>query len=254
LLAGIFALVVGQLFAISKGMPSIGMLPLALVYALYVTAALLLLKASVDLILRRPRWTVPLLGRRLGALASYLLLLLFVAQLTLLREGMIPSLSFGYDIAWTHRDVHTSTQSDRSASWQGRRPEPLLGRPIACRASCSRGGELCEKIVRDLCEDAHSTSPNAVQVELSVTVEDPFCYLPLLKRDRLPFTAAVRIRSVSPASRTSIDLSISGTVEQRSIGPMSCRTYLRKTAPPIEREIFKAMMSALSKKPKQSGK
>lgn len=186
---------------------------LALGYAGYLTAALLVLT-------RRVR------GRRAIGLACA------VVVLWLAREGKLGGFVVGYNVYSLSQNVSSSSHVNRmgsTSSW--------ARRPLACDISCG-DSVVCQAAIRDLCPT--EAVADAVRASVRVEVEDPFCYTPFYKSSRTSVSITARLH----AGQSSARVSWTSDVELSAVGPMSCRAYRQLLARTLRATLVRVLESA----------
>ena len=256
LLGIVAALVLLQLLIVGGTNAPAIMWLLAIGYALYVTATLLVFAALVARLRGRPRLAVPLVPERWATdRRTYLVLGGVVAVLTLLREGAFaPALTLNYDVYQAEHRTNTSRSSGGNATTFGKgfgdgQPDLMAGRPVHCQLHCSNPSTTCEAVLEQIRCDNHR-NPNAalegaVTVGGSIGVEDPSCYFPLYKDSHSPFTAQLSLVLATDRTNKTVTATIQGTLDQDATGPMSCWSYQRLAAQKIAAEIAGALQATI---------
>ena len=253
LLGIVCTLVLLQLLIVGKGdIPALIWL-LAPIYAVYVTAILLVCAAVVAHLRGRPRLPVPLLPERWRAhRTTYLALTTLVVFFTLLREGgFAPELVASYDVFQAEHRTDTSRNSSFNSATQGDGPPDVMAaRPVHCMLDCANRGPTCTAVLEGIrCDDQGDVNANpegAVLVQGTISLDDPACYFPLYKSSDTRFSAELSVNLATGHTTKSLGLSLQGTLTQDAIGPMSCYSYRRLVAQKITAELAGALQSALN--------
>lgn len=226
------------------------MVAFSLLYATYAAAAILLVVAFARHLRGMPCWPLPLLGRRVGIRASHLILLGFVVAFTLLREGAIPGMSASYGAYRSHQNTRSrSSASENSMVYddlQASEMPSMRGQWVNCRASCGPStGAACRAALEGLCQDDYHADEDAVSVSIHMEMDEPFCYVPLVKVNELRFSATVNMHQAGHSYRRNVIQKISGTIKQSAIGPMSCASYRREAGAQMRETVVSAVNSYL---------
>lgn len=250
LLGIVTALVLLELVIVGDGeIPPI-LWPLALVYALYATATILVFVALVARLRGRALRPLPLLPPRWNTHPrAYVGLGVVVGLLTLLREGaLLPTLVWNYDVYQAEHRTNTSRDSGGNAATLGEGPgDVMAGRPVHCTLGCAGPGTTCEAILEQIrCDDdSAGASEGSVIVAGTITAEDPGCYFPLYKSSHTDFHAQLSLDLATGRTTKNIGATIQGTLDQEATGPMSCLSYRRLAAQKIAAEIAAALRATL---------
>jgi hypothetical protein len=168
------------------------------------------------------------------ALAGWVLLV------TLAREGAFaPGFVLGVNW-WNATDTWSgarNTSSNGVTTGTEAPAQVFAGQPLSCTASCTSPGEVCETVVRELgCDPDASTMRTGT---FRITVEDPWCYLPLRKQATLHVSLDGDLFASLDADQRdaeglprwhiqrSVSLSIDGTLAGVMTGVSSCFAFRR---------------------------
>lgn len=260
LLGIVAALVLLQLLIVGGTNALAIMWLLAMGYALYITATLLVFAALVARVRGRPPLAVPLVPERWATeRRTYLVLGGVVAVVTLLREGAFaPALTLNYDVYQAEHRTNTSRSSGGNATTFGKgfgegfgdgQPDLMAGRPVHCQLHCSNPSITCEAVLEQIRCDNHrnpdAALEGAVMVGGSIGVEDPSCYFPLYKDSHSNFTAQLSLVLATARTNKAVTATIQGTLAQDATGPMSCWSYRRLAAQKIAAEIAGALQATI---------
>lgn len=252
-LLGIVAtLVLVQLLIVSGGDAPAAIWLLAPLYALYVTAVLLLCAAAMARLRGRSLLPLPLLSERWRSHPrSYLVLTALVVLLTLLREGAFaPDVVANYDVFQANHRTNTSRNASSNSATLGEGAgDVMAGRRVHCSLQCANPGPTCDAVLETIrCDDARDPNGDpegAVSVMGTISLDEPGCFSPLHKSSQTTFGADLSANLSTGRTTTSVGVSIQGTLDQNATGPMSCYSYRRLAGTKIAADIAQALQATL---------
>ena len=218
-----------------------------LLYALYATAVLLLGLGLFAALRRQPVLRVPLLSRRCTPGGAYAILAVAVALFTYSREG-----SYGprgsYEVMQTRSWGTYSAGKQLTVTGPGG-PLPLSGLPMRCAARCDEVTDVCGAAIAALCPEPPPADAPHLVATFHLEVEDPFCYVPLVKSNKVEFHArASFVRTDEAGAKTSLMLNVWGTATVIAIGPMSCRNFRSELGQEVRERLMLAVNEQLAKR------
>lgn len=226
---------------------------LAPVYALYVTAVVLLLVTAIAKLRALETPSLPLLRAPWRSHPrSTWILGGFVVAVTLLREGAFDPMVVDFDLYSAEHRVQTQrTANVSSQSWGEGPPETMAGKPVHCSLSCSSRSETCAMVLdRIRCDDDRENlsfeNTPFVTVGGMLRIEDPDCYVPLVKEHLISFSGDLSANLATNRVQRSMSVSLRGDLDQRAVGPMSCRNFRRMAAATIAEQVAQNLQAALS--------
>jgi len=225
--------------------------PFALIYALYVTAVLLVCAAVVAHLRRRSLPPVPLLPARWRThRKTYLVLGACVVLFTLLREGAFgPTCVVGYDAPHVEERTTRSPSGTHIATKGESPPDVMAGRPVHCNLDCVYPEPFCEAVVASLSCVDHEPTPDTVMVRGTVSMTPDFglaCYLPLYKRSDISFHAELELKLLTERTDTTAWSSADVALERTDIGPLSCDSLRMRLAGALARELAEVLQRKLN--------
>lgn len=229
---------------------SLLMLPAGLIYAVYVTASILICATVVAHLRRRPPPPVPLLPVRWQTHPrTYLVLGTCVVLLTLLREGAFsPAWVLDYYAATTEERVTRSRSATHIATKGGNPSDVMAGRPVHCALECVHPGPSCQAVVASLsCREADPT-PGMVMVRGTVSTGPELglgCYWPLAKRSHVSLHAELELQLQTARTHTTAWFDADITLDSKSRGIQSCYHFRQMVAQELAEQLAKVIQAGL---------
>ncbi len=198
---------------------------LAIVLAPLLYAFLASVALTVEVLVLRRRGKVPALPGPLARLEPYLLKICVpvVIVVTLLREGLLAP-HFVLTLDWWNATHYANSTWSGSTSFIGSGDAPrFAGRRLYCTLTCHGSDAVCTGI--DQVITCNEAGPAQVSIDIDVQVDEPFCYLPLVKSTDGSFSASASISLATAGGSRSGSVQLNGHAGIDLQGVMSCRSF-----------------------------
>jgi hypothetical protein len=217
-----------------------------LLYAGYVTAAILIGLGIIAGLQRKPLLPVPLLSRFCAKESAYATLAVAVVLFTLARERGC-GIRVTYEVMQTHSRGAYSAREQLTVTGPGGALQ-LSGLPMRCTAHCDEATAVCSAAIDGLCPELPPSEEAHLVTAFDLEVEDPFCYFPLIKSNQVAFHArASFVRAGEAGAKTALDLDVQGTATMVATGPMSCRYFRRAIGFEVRQQLMMAVNEQLAR-------
>lgn len=207
--------------AAALGVAALLLTPVAVLFWFYVVAIVILIEWAVLRLQRRGVPAIPgVPARFLGTQPLLVTLCMYVALMTIAREGAFVTVS-QYDTT-TNTQIRTVTSSQQFGSVR------FAGRPVVCNANCTpQGSAACTALLATIsCDEETSGESASVHAQISLGPE-PFCFVPLYKSGELRFdiNATIHASDNATGAQTTRSLHVSGSMQLEMTGVGSCYTF-----------------------------